>query len=243
MRKLTSLLLTLCMVLALTACGNKEKAAMESKEEVSTESEEVSTESEEVSTESGEAATEDGEEITFEKGSIDGDTYTNTSIGIKMTVPEGFEMADDDMMSVLEEGMQNSADQTGSADATAAMSYEFVMMTPDGTSLIQVAAEDMTKSIGMAVSAEIYIKSATAHAEAQYAAMGLTAEVESLGTVEIGGKEFEGMEVSVESGDIIMMQNYYIYRAGDVMFEIVVSYPSDTEETLEQFISSVEAVE
>lgn len=224
MRKLTSLLLTLCMVLALTACGNKEKAAMESKE--------VSTESE--------------EEITFEKGSIDGDTYTNTSIGIKITAPEGFKMADADTMALMEEEViQNLTEQNGSIDATEAVNYEVVMTTLDGFSFsVYVAAEDMTKSSGMAVSTKFYIKILETQMETEYTAMGFTTvETESLGTVEIGGKEFEGLKVVAEVGELNIMQNYYLYRVGDVMFEIITTGSSDSEEILEQFINSVEAVE
>ncbi len=205
MKKLTSLLLTLCMVFALTACG--------------------------------------GEKITFEKGSIEGNTYTNTSIGIKMTAPEGFEVAGADVIAALEASTQNVAEQTGSADATAAISYEAVMMTPDGTSMVQVMAEDMTKSIGKGVSAKTYLTSAETQAETQYAAMGITAKAESLGTVEIGGKKFEGLKVAAEANGVSLTQNYYVYRAGDVMFEIITTGTSDTEAALSQFISSIEAVE
>ena len=188
-----------------------------------------------------------GNKVTFEPGSIEGDTYTNTSIGIKATVPEGFVLADDATIEALQAASQNVAENVTTEEkaevAVAAMSYEMVAMAEDGSSY-QIIAEDMTKTTGKVLSASSYVKAAAEQVETQYASVGITATSTTDGKVSVAGKDFEAMTVTIEASGITGTQKYYAYKAGNYMFSIIITAMSDDSlATLEQFISSIETVE
>jgi len=156
---------------------------------------------------------------TFEAGTFDGTTYTNKSVGIKATIPEGFSEI-------------SSAPVTG-------ITYEAVVQSDNG-SAIQIIAENMKETIGKAVSAKVYLDSMKEQVDTQYGAMGLSTEVSDLGTVKIAGKDFNGISIAITGGTQELTQQYYINKVGDVMFCIIVT---DVDNTLGTFISSIEAAE
>lgn len=164
-------------------------------------------------------ATACGSSATFEAGTFDGTTYTNKSVGIKATMPEGFS-------------------EIPSTPVTG-ITYEAVVQSDNG-SAIQILAEDMKETIGRAVSAKVYLDSMKEQVDAQYGAMGLSTDVSDLGTVKIGGKDFSGISIAISGSDQELTQQYYISKVGNVMFCIIVT---DVENTLSQFISSIEAAE
>lgn len=188
-----------------------------------------------------------GSKVTFEPGTIEGNTYTNTSIGIKATVPEGFTLADDATIEALQAASQSIAENVTTEEkaeaAVAAMSYEMVAMADDGSSC-QILAEDMTRTTGKVLSASAYVKAAAEQVETQYAAMGITATASTDGKVSVAGKDFEVITVSFEASGITGTQKYYAYKAGNYMFSIITSGMSEeSTAALEQFISGIEAAE
>lgn len=160
-----------------------------------------------------------GSSATFEAGTFDGTTYTNTSVGIKATMPEGFSEI--------------------SGSPVTGITYEAVVQSDNG-SAIQIIAEDMKETIGRAVSAKVYLDSMKEQVDSQYGAMGLSTEVSDLGTVKIGGKDFSGISIAITGSGQELTQQYYINKVGDVMFCIIVT---DVDNTLGQFISSIEAAQ
>ncbi|MDE6606927.1 MAG: hypothetical protein K2K54_04115 [Lachnospiraceae bacterium] len=164
-------------------------------------------------------ATACGGGASFEAGSFDGTTYTNTSVGIKATIPEGFSEI--------------------SATTVTGITYEVVVQS-DAGSAIQIIAEDMKQTIGRAVNAKTYLDSMKDQVDTQYGAMGLSTDVTDLGTVKVGGKDFNGISIAITGSGAELTQDYYICKVGDVMFCIIVT---DADNSLGQFISSIEAAE
>lgn len=164
-------------------------------------------------------ATACGGGASFEAGTFDGTTYTNTSVGIKATIPEGFSEI--------------------SAAAVTGITYEVVVQSDTG-SAIQIIAEDMKQTIGRAVNAKTYLDSMKDQVDTQYGAMGLSTSVTDLGTVKVGGKDFNGISIAITGSGTELTQDYYICKVGDVMFCIIVT---DADGSLGQFISSIEAAE
>lgn len=164
-------------------------------------------------------ATACGGGASFEAGTFDGTTYTNTSVGIKATIPEGFSEI--------------------SAAAVTGITYEVVVQSDTG-SAIQIIAEDMKQTIGRAVNAKTYLDSMKDQVDTQYGAMGLSTSVTDLGTVKVGGKDFNGISIAITGSGAELTQDYYICKVGDVMFCIIVT---DADGSLGQFISSIEAAE
>ena len=164
-------------------------------------------------------ATACGGGASFGAGSFGGPTYTNTSVGIKATMPDGFSEI--------------------SGAAVTGITYEAVVQSEDG-SAIQIIAEDMKQTIGRAVSAKVYLDSMKEQVDTQYGAMGLTTDTTDLGTVKIGGKDFDGISIAVTGGVQGLTQKYYISKVGDVMFCIITTATDDSAATLDQFINSIE---
>lgn len=188
-----------------------------------------------------------GSKETFEKGSIDGTTYTNTSLNLKVNVPEGFTLADDATMEALKASSQSVAEdmttEDKAAEAMEAMVYELVAMSDDGSS-VQIIAEDMKKTTGKVLKASACVKAAASQVETQYSNMGVTATSETNGTVSIGGKDFEGMTVTIEANGMTGTQKYYAYKVGDYMYSIITTAMSDdAAATIDAFISSFESAQ
>lgn len=167
-------------------------------------------------------ATACGNSATFEAGTFDGTTYTNTSVGIKATMPEGFSSI--------------------GGSPVSGITYEAVVQAEDG-SAIQIIAEDMKETVGRAVSAKVYLESMKSQVDTQYGAMGLTTDTTDLGTVKIGGKDFSGISIAITGGVQGLSQQYYIYKVGDVMFCIIITATDDMAATLDSFVKSIEATE
>lgn len=185
-----------------------------------------------------------GSKETFAEGSIEGTTYTNTSLNLKVSIPEGFTLADDATMEALKASSQSVAEdmtnEEKAAEAMDAMIYELVAMSEDGSS-VQIIAENMKKTTGTVLKASAYVKAAASQVETQYSSMGVTATSETNGTVSIGGKDFEGMTVTIEANGMTGTQKYYAYKVGNYMYSIITTaMGDDSAAALDEFISSFE---
>ena len=162
--------------------------------------------------ESGTSETED-----YEAGIFDGTTYINTSVGIKVTMPEGF--------------------STFKLAPVVGTTYEAVVLSSNNSS-IMIGAEDMRETIGSAVSEEEYLENMKGPIVEDYGDMGYSTDTSDLGIVKIGKTDFYGLSIEVGEGELI--QQCYITRIGDIMFCILIT---DVDDTLSQFISTIEATE
>lgn len=183
-----------------------------------------------------------GAKATFEKGSVEGNVYTNASVGIKATMPEGMTVADDATIKALEDASIESAQYTSNLSkeeaekAMAAVTYDFVGNTANGSS-VQIIAEDMRQTIGKTVSESTYLDSTCTQVESTYAAMGLEATIEELGKVQLGGVDFEAVKITFSG----IEQGYYVHKVGNTMFAIITTAVDVDVEIVNQFMDSFEA--
>ncbi len=189
-----------------------------------------------------------GDKINFEKGTTEGDVYTNASIGIKATVPDGLSFADEATVSEFEESAMSSLESTTNVseekleEMASAMIYDAVIIS-DGGSSIQIAAENMKITMGKKVSAETYLKSLESSSTAAYESMGCTVTFSGVDKVELGGKEFSHIDMTISISGMELGQTCYALAAGDYMYYMVVTDMGDATEQIAAFFDSFEAVE
>lgn len=184
----------------------------------------------------------------FESGSVEGNVYTNTSIGITATIPEGMTLADDATIQQMNEAgaaqiaasNENISDED-LAKATDAVSYEFVASTADGSATIQVMSENTKISSGRAVAADAYLSSVESTLKTTYESIGLTVNMNKENTT-IAGLDFTKDEIVISGGMQEVRQDYYIYKMGDNIYSIALTYIDGAESYAEGFINSITAI-
>ena len=182
---LITCMLTLTMVFALTACGNENNNDNDTKETSKTEQQEEKDDEEVVDEDfDEEELDEDSEEetVTVEQGTVDGNVYTNESLGIQATIPEGFVLyTDEQIQEVLGVGteMMEAADYDVDALEEGGTLYEVMASAADGSN-VQIVIENTEVSAGMKVSVEQYAKILEKNLKTTYEANGIEVEDSSI---------------------------------------------------------------
>lgn len=205
-KKILTLVLTMAMVLATTACGSSAK---------------------------------------FERGTIEGNVYTNTSVGVKATVPEELTVADEATVKEFEEAAIASLDaqnvsEEKKEDIANAMIYDAVLTTEAGTS-IQIAAEDMKQTMGVKVKADAYLESLKETTQSTYETYGCTVEFSDVDTVALGGQDFSHIVISIDFAGTAMEQECYCRAVGNYMYYMIVTNMGDCDDAITAFFDSFEA--
>lgn len=203
-------------------------------------------EEEEFTVEEEEAVATDSEEETgFKKGTIEGNVYTNTSVGVKATVPEGLTIADEETVKEFEEAAIASFDtqiisEDKKEDIANAMIYDAVITSEAGSS-IQVAAEDMKQTIGIKVNADAYLESLQETTLTTYESIGCTVEFSDVDTVALGGKDFSHIVIAIDYTGVAIEQECYCLAIDDYMYYIIVTNMGDCDDAITAFFDSFEA--
>lgn len=189
-----------------------------------------------------------GENAGFERGTIEGNVYTNPSVGIKATVPEGLTIADKETVQEFEdaalasiESSYNVSDERMEEFANA-MIYDAVI-TSDAGSSIQIAAENMNKTMLFKVSAEEYLDNLKVTTKSTYESIGCTAEFTEVETVKLGGKDFANVSIEIDYEGVAIGQDCYCCAVGDYMYYIIVTDMGDATADINTFFDSFEAIE
>lgn len=184
------------------------------------------------------ALTACGGSAKFEKGTVEGNVYTNTSVGIKATVPEGLTIADEATMQAFQDTAM--ATMENAEEVGAAIVYETVITSEAGSS-IQIAAEDMTKTIGAKVKADTYLESLQKTTQTTYESMGCTVEFSDVAAKKLGGVEFSHINISIDLAGTAITQECYCRAIGNHMYYIIVTDMGDCTDAMTAFFDSFEA--
>lgn len=184
----------------------------------------------------------------FTAGSVEGNVYTNTSVGITATIPDGMTLADDAAIQAMNENgaaqiaaSNENISEEDLAKAQEAVVYEFVASTEDGSATIQVMGENTKVSSGRAVTADAYLTSVESTLKTTYENLGLSVNANKENTT-IAGLEFVKDEISISGGMQGVTQDYYVYKMGDSIYSIALTYIEGAESYAESFISSITAI-
>lgn len=246
-----ALLLAVLMVLAMTACGSDKNPVIEAAKSQQSGQEETLTEEPEAEAPAEEApAEEDAAEEALEpkidtgdfvRGTVDGNTYESTAMGIGCMLEDGWttasleelaQLTGVDPTSLTEEEM---IQQMLEADAI----YDFYAMSGEGTALLQVLYEDLGALYGTLLNEEGYVDVLMESVEEQMNAAGMTdVQAEKTTTVFAGEERTAIMMTSqmpVEGLDqpIAIYQKLVPIKTGNYMGVVwAVTYMENTTDTV-----------
>ena len=191
------------------------------------------------------ATTACGSSANFERGTIEGNVYTNTSVGVKATVPEGLTIADEATVKEFEDSAlaaldtQNVSDEK-KEDLANAMIYDAVITSELGSS-IQIAAEDMKQTMGVKVKADAYLESLKETTATSYESLGCAVEYSDVDKVTLGGKEFSHIVITIDFSGMTLEQEAYCCVVGNYMYYMIVTNMGDCDDAITAFFDSFEA--
>ena len=172
------------------------------------------------------AASEEKEEPAAELdvGSVNGNVYTNDSLGLTFTAPEGWIYAsDEEIAELMGESLDIvTDDETAQEIAAQATVYGMMAQSADELNNVQVVFENMALTGGKMTSAG-YIKILSAQIESLYGNMGGTCTVGDAKTMKIGDKEYDCVDILVDIGGVVLEQSYACHRDGDYMVSIIIT--------------------
>lgn len=259
--KKTTLKLTMAFLLAvctLTGCGNSsssdKKSDKKDKAETTTVAEattEKATEKEEETTaektEADKDATPSAAEGTdFKRGVVEGNVYTNEFAGFKLTAPDGWKFADDEVILQMmnlgaETAYSNNADAVKKIVEQATIS-DALCMNSSSTQNITISYENLNKNI--ALSTDTTVEDYYSILERQLAAVPTITYTKTAGpeTVTMAGKDFLKATFKAEMNNLELEQAYYLRREGDFILAIsCTAYNMDEDiSTFESYFSALD---
>ena len=200
MKKVIVAILMATMICSLTACGGNNKTGdASSNASVSAEQADASVSAEK----------EAKDEPQYEAGVWTDNVYTNTSLGMTFTLPEGWQIGTEEEMNAVQDKGQEVTGGTGSADASEA--YDLYIYNATTGSNIAMMAEDM--SMFGDITAQEYVESLSEQLSS-YADQGITYTMNAIGTKTIGNTEFVSLDGIAEYQSNNIYQCYAVTEMG-----------------------------
>lgn len=180
--------------------------------------------------------------VTYTPGTVSGETYTNTVLGIKAEFDSSeWEIADNDYLSNL-----NDTDISSSDDLTAVMKdegtvMEFMASMEDGTN-VSVGCEDLNRSVGSLMSEERYADASIPgiKEEAKSSGYDLADEDINRSTVTFAGATHTCVDVKVGYSGMDIYEKLIVVKKGQLVYLFTIT--SLGEEEIAQVASLFEAV-
>lgn len=154
------------------------------------------------------------EEVGLERGLFDGNVYTNESMGIQVTFPEGYTMcSEEELTQELEE------DNNGSLGYI----YDAKVVMPDQVTTIQIFLEDTGVTNIIKMDADAYARMLLRNLKVGYSQAGVSISEESIIEEMFGGADFTIVSIVTEDGT----QKYYIHEVDGCMISFIVTSTVD----------------
>lgn len=254
-KKVIACILTLVLAFSVTACGSgdkdAEKGAFEAKQQEKDLDDEEDLNDEDWDDEDlndedwddedfEEEELNDSETVTAERGIMEGNVYTNESMGIQATFPEGCVMySDEEIAQVVGSGseiMEEVYDSDSLENSIAGTIYDVIAVTADQSANIQIVIEDTQATMGMSLKAATYAQAMVNTLKTTYESAGITIGEPTVTEENLGGLDFEVVSLSVNG----MTQEYYVHQVGNYMLLFTVTYTDRT--AVQEFLDSVTAI-
>lgn len=254
-KKVIACILALTLAFSMTACGsddkNVEKGAFEAKQqEKDVDDEELDDEdlNEEDADEEDleeedidEEDIEDEEEtVTAERGTVEGNVYTNESMGIQVTFPEGCVMySDEEIAQVVGNGsdiMEDAYDSDVVENSIAGTIYDVIAVTADQSANIQIVMEDTKATTGINLTAETYAQAMVNTLKTTYESAGITISEPTVSEETLGGVDFAVVSLSANG----KTQEYYAHQVGNYMLLFTLTYTDKA--AVQEFLDSITAI-
>lgn len=259
-KKVIACILALTLAFSMTACGsddkNVEKGAFEAKQqEKDVDDEDLDDEEfddedlddEEFDDEDfddeefdEEEMEEDGETVIAERGTMEGNVYTNESMGFQVTFPEGCTMySDEEIAQVVGNGsdiMEDAYDSEAIENSLSGTIYDVIAVTEDQAANIQIVMEDTEATAGIKLTADTYAQAMANNLKTAYASAGITISDPIVTEETLGGMDFVVVSLSANG----MTQEYYAHQVGNYMLVFTMTYTDRT--AVQEFLDSVTAI-
>ncbi|HIT06334.1 MAG TPA: hypothetical protein IAB53_06790 [Candidatus Scybalocola faecipullorum] len=151
----------------------------------------------------------------YEKGSWDGNIYTNTGMDLTFTLPDGWMSASDENIAQTVGGNES----IGGSDTDSSSPYDFMIVNASTNDNILLLAEDVSTAMGgSGMTAENYLESIESNlvsdTQTSYTFGEITDAV-------IAADSYKKLEVSVYYNGTSFTQAYYCRREGDQMLTFI----------------------
>lgn len=258
-KKIIAGLLALTLAFSMTACGNtnddtketskterqedsaEEENDEEEKETSKLEQQEDNAEEENDEEVNNEEESDEEEQVEVESGTLEGNVYTNTSLGIQATIPEGFVFyTDEQMQEVLGTGaeMLEEANYNVNELEDSGTLYELMAETEDASANLQIIIENPEVSIGRTLDIEQYASVLETNLKTAYQANGFDVESSSVTAENKNGLDFYVVKVSFAG----MTQEYHITEIDGYMVSFTVTFAGTSSEPIQQFLDSITGI-
>lgn len=242
-KKLAMTLLALSLMM--TACGkdadmesNASQTATQTQTEatVSTPQETRTTQPVETETQSTEEATAEG----YVPGTFTDTGYESEYLGYRFTLPEGYVLATDEelkeLLGMSMEVMSEDLTELQKAYAQVTTVFDMMVSSPTGLPNLNVTAEKMNTE---GVTPEMVAESLIAQLKSLTTMQCVPSEEYT--TVEIAGNTYTRLEAVVTSGEVSLLQEYYVRLTDDRLINMTLTYSEDTAAEKDTLMSSFEA--
>lgn len=246
-KRIVACMLALTVAFSMTACGDEKKDGTKetSQTDQQDETEDEDIEEEDVETEEETEPEEEAEqeEVTAERGTVEGSVYTNESMGIQLTLPEGSTLlSDEEIADVVGSGAdlmeEAGTDEDALANSLSGTVYDIIAVTADEAANIQIIMEDTENTAGRALSAEEYAQAMASSLKVAYASAGVEVGETEMTEETLGGMKFTKVSVDISG----LNQEYYSHQVGKYMLVFAVTYVDAGAEDVQQFLDSVTAL-
>ena len=220
------------MICSLVACGGKGQTGANTDTSAAGE---ISAMQEERST----SADAEKEEAAYEPGQWNGEVYTNSSLGMSLTLPEGWQIGTQEEIDAVENAGQQV---TGNTDSSSDVSnYELYIYNPNTGSAIAMMTENLA-DFGE-VTAQQYAETLSEQL-LSYQDQGIAYNLNPIGTKTIGTTEFVSFDGTAEYQSNNIYQCYAIAENGGCMITMIITGPSEAGQAeCENVIASIQATE
>ena len=152
------------------------------------------------------------EEETFERGTIDGDTYRNTLFGISFTLPEGYQFATDEqlaqMANLTADMLEDEASQKAIEDGRTIIDMYAI---GTGGQNVSLTIEKVNPIAGVLADVEKYREICVGNLDQQLAGTGMEVVEHEDGTYQIGGTDYPSEQIVISyQGNTIYEQLVFL---------------------------------
>ena len=227
LKKISALLLALVLVLGLAACGGK-KAPAPADDKTPTQSGETTDNTQETentdvpqNTENtGDSQNTDSvDEVEFQRGTVDGSTYTSDLLGITATLDENWIIASDEQLAQLGGLVVDSFEDEDVKKLLSDGStvYEFYALNQKDNSSVNITVQELGRLGGIMVDEDAYADANLKSLPEVLSSGGITVTKLEKTTVEFAGSTHAALSLEGTVNDVALYETIVLLKNGPYM--------------------------
>lgn len=179
----------------------------------------------------------------FVMGTWEGRTFTNTWLGLSLTLPEGSYIYTDEDMSLIvgagQEVLVNNGTYTDDQlrEGNIITIYDFMAALPDSQSVVQLLYENTRYNAkGKDISAGEYLDEIAGQLTA---ISDIDVEIGEKEEAELAGKTFTKLSIAIDQKCV----DYYCLRLGNRMVTLAINYTPESKAMIQELVEGITAVQ